>query len=200
MDHPIVPNDHDRSRHVYANDARVAAHVVAVSSGVPGKLSDLNVGSIKRVLRVRCWRGSNHAISVFSLPKVERSSSVGSTAILRLGSQRSFHFCDGPNMSPTLWITGVWKNRVQALPQRLLELASVVAPRMRHYKLSINCILDPLDSIIVQYARFDELGTDLKKADGRSLSAEPYELERLMKFPRLSSTIFIQLASPRDGA
>lgn len=40
---------HERSRHVYANDARVAAHVVAVSSEVPGRLVELNVVPGQRV-------------------------------------------------------------------------------------------------------------------------------------------------------
>ena len=39
----------ERSRHVYANDARVAAHVVAVSSEVPGRLVELNVVPGQRV-------------------------------------------------------------------------------------------------------------------------------------------------------
>lgn len=40
---------HERSRHVYANDARVAAHVVAVSSEVPGRLVELSVVPGQRV-------------------------------------------------------------------------------------------------------------------------------------------------------
>lgn len=40
---------HERSRHVYANDARVAGHVVAVSSEISGKLVELNVVPGQRV-------------------------------------------------------------------------------------------------------------------------------------------------------
>ncbi len=40
---------HERSKHVYANDARVAAHVVAVSSEVAGRLDGLNVVPGQRV-------------------------------------------------------------------------------------------------------------------------------------------------------
>lgn len=39
----------ERSMHIYANDARVAAHVVAVSSEVPGRLVELNVVPGERV-------------------------------------------------------------------------------------------------------------------------------------------------------
>lgn len=62
---------HERSRHVYANDARVAAHVVAVSSEVPGKLVELKVVAGQRVRKGQLLARIEPRDARFSLAEAE---------------------------------------------------------------------------------------------------------------------------------
>lgn len=62
---------HERSRHVYANDARVAAHVVAVSAEVPGKLIELNVVPGQRVRKGQLLARIEPRDARFSLTEAE---------------------------------------------------------------------------------------------------------------------------------
>lgn len=61
----------ERSRHVYANDARVAAHVVAVSAEVSGKLIDLNVVPGQRVRKGQLLARIEPRDARFSLAEAE---------------------------------------------------------------------------------------------------------------------------------
>jgi len=62
---------HERSRHVYANDARVAAHVVAVSSEVAGKLVELKVVAGQRVRKGQLLARIEPRDARFSLAEAE---------------------------------------------------------------------------------------------------------------------------------
>lgn len=61
----------ERSRHVYANDARVAAHVVAVSTEVPGRLVELNVVPGQRVRKGQLLARIGPRDARFSLAEAE---------------------------------------------------------------------------------------------------------------------------------